>query len=202
MKHVKKLNKTALVTWASLCLMGFIATSCCTVGNTNLPVVTGTVLDENNEPAVWASVSQKGHSKNQVSTDIDGQFKIFVPAGAKVKVSYEGCEDVIVKAQDGMIVKLESNGSPVERVKVVQVTGTVLGDNNETLVGASVIQQGNSENVDVTDFDGHFTIIVPAGALLKVSYEGYFDNVIEAKDGMTIILNRDPNYKEPELIVL
>ena len=202
MKHVKKLCKTALVTWACLCLMGLIATSCSTVGNTNLPVVTGTVLDESNEPAVWASVSQKGNSKNQVSTDIDGHFKIFVPAGAKVKVSYEGCEDVIVKAQDGMTVKLESNGSSVDRVKVVQVTGKVLDENNEPLVGASVSQQGDSKNPITTDFDGHFTIIVPVGALLRVSYEGYIDNVIEAMDGMTIILNHDPNYKEPELIVL
>ena len=201
MTHIKNIRKTALVTWASLCLTGLIATSCHTVGNTNLEVVTGTVLDESNEPAVWASVTQKGNSKNQVSTDNDGRFKIFVPAGAKVRVSYVGYEDVIVKAQDGMTVKFESDGKCLDRVKVVKVSGTVLGDNNEPLIGYGVQQNNNPKNAVITDFDGHFTIYVPAGDLLRVCYEGYYDNVIEAKDGMTIILNHNPNYKKPSFIV-
>lgn len=203
MKHGENIFKTALVDWVSLCLMGLIASSCNTVGvgNTNLDVVTGTVLDERNEPAVWASVSQKGNSKNQVSTDIDGRFKIFVPKGAKVKVSYVGCKDVIVNAQDGMSVNLESDGSRIERVKVVRVTGTVLDDNNEPLISWTVQQNDNPENTVFTDIDGHFTICVPAGALLRVlGDEEYYDNVVEAEDGMTIILNHNPNYKEPILI--
>ena len=54
MKHIKKINKTALVACVSLCLMGLIATSCRTVDKSvqgiDLVQVSGTVLDVNNEP--------------------------------------------------------------------------------------------------------------------------------------------------------
>lgn len=89
----------------------------------------------------------------------------------------------------------------VQGVELVQVSGTVLGDNNEPLIGGGVQQNNNPKNAVVTDFDGHFTIYVPAGALLRVCYVGYYDNVIEAKDGITIILNHNPNYKKPSFIV-
>ena len=82
-----------------------------------------------------------------------------------------------------------------------RITGTVVVENNEPAIGACVAQKSNSKNAVITDFDGHFTIYVPAGDLLRVCYEGYYDNVIEAKDGMTIILNHNPNYKKPSFIV-
>ena len=89
----------------------------------------------------------------------------------------------------------------VQGVELVQVSGTALGDNNEPLIGGGVQQNNNPKNAVITDIDGHFTIYVPAGDLLRVCYEGYYDNVIEAKDGMTIILNHNPNYKKPSFIV-
>ncbi|MBR2083830.1 MAG: TonB-dependent receptor plug domain-containing protein, partial [Muribaculaceae bacterium] len=69
-----------------------------------------------------------------------------------------------------------------------QVNGTVLDENNEPVIGASVVQQSNPKNGVATDFDGHFTLNVPAGTKIKVSYVGYEDAIVAAKAGMTITL--------------
>ena len=69
-----------------------------------------------------------------------------------------------------------------------QVSGTVLDENNEPVIGASVVQQSNPKNGVATDFDGRFTLNVPAGAKIKVTYVGYEDAVVAAKNGMTITL--------------
>ncbi len=69
-----------------------------------------------------------------------------------------------------------------------QVSGTVLDENNEPVIGASVVQQSNPKNGVATDFDGHFSLNVPAGTKIKVTYVGYEDAVVAAKAGMTIVL--------------
>ncbi len=69
-----------------------------------------------------------------------------------------------------------------------QVSGTVLDENNEPVIGASVVQQSNPKNGVATDFDGHFSLNVPAGTKIKVTYVGYEDAVVAGKAGMTIVL--------------
>ena len=69
-----------------------------------------------------------------------------------------------------------------------QVSGTVYDENNEPVIGASVVQASNPKNGVATDFDGHFTLNVPAGTKIKVTYVGYEEAVVNAKAGMTITL--------------
>lgn len=52
-------------------------------------IVTGTVVDEQDQPVIGAGVLQKG-TTNGVSTDIDGQFRIELPKGATLEVSTMG----------------------------------------------------------------------------------------------------------------
>ena len=52
--------------------------------------ITGTVVDENNEPAIGAWVVQKSNPKSGVVTDFDGNFSIEVEKGAILKFSYVG----------------------------------------------------------------------------------------------------------------
>ena len=55
----------------------------------------------------------------------------------------------------------------------VTVTGTVIdADNNEPLIGVSVLEVGTTNGV-VTDLDGNFILTVGAGASLQLSYVGY-----------------------------
>ena len=46
--------------------------------NQTVATITGTVLDENNEPVIGASVMQKGVKTNAVTTNFDGNFTIKV----------------------------------------------------------------------------------------------------------------------------
>ncbi len=62
-----------------------------------------------------------------------------------------------------------------------KVSGTIVdGDNGDPLIGVSVVEKGTS-NGTVTDFDGNFTLSVPAGATLQFSYVGYAALELSAK---------------------
>ena len=73
----------------------------------SVTAIKGTVLDENNEPVIGASVVQKGVKGNAAATDAFGNFTLRVPAGATLEVSYVGYQTVEVKAADGMSVYLQ-----------------------------------------------------------------------------------------------
>lgn len=71
---------------------------------------------------------------------------------------------------------------------VTTVLGTVLDENNEPVIGASVVQKGVRSNAAATDANGHFTLRVPAGATLQISYVGYKTTEVRATQGMTVYL--------------
>lgn len=55
----------------------------------------------------------------------------------------------------------------------IKVTGQVFDDMGETVPGANVTLKGNSSVGTVTDIDGNFTLNVPKGSTLVVSFIGY-----------------------------
>ncbi len=62
--------------------------------------------------------------------------------------------------------------------KTYTVKGVVLDNNNEPIIGASVLVSGTSIGV-ATDLDGNFTLKVPAGSkTVEISYLGYEKKVI------------------------
>ncbi|MBQ9217191.1 MAG: TonB-dependent receptor [Muribaculaceae bacterium] len=71
-----------------------------------------------------------------------------------------------------------------------EITGTVLDETGETVIGASVVEKGTA-NGTVTDIDGVFTLKVNAGATLVVSYIGYEKQEVAASAGMTITLKNN-----------
>ena len=64
----------------------------------------------------------------------------------------------------------------------------ILDENNEPVIGASVMQKGVKANAVTTNFDGNFTIKVAPGAQLQVSYVGYKTETLAAAQGMTVYL--------------
>ena len=69
----------------------------------------------------------------------------------------------------------------------VAVTGTVIdADNNEPLIGVSVLEVGTTNGV-VTDLDGNFTLSVKAGAKLQLSYVGYNTQEVAARNNLGTI---------------
>lgn len=68
------------------------------------------------------------------------------------------------------------------------ITGTVNDMQGEPLIGANVRQKGTN-NGTVTDLSGHFSIKVPAGAMLIVSYVGFNEQEVKAQSNMVITLS-------------
>ena len=66
-------------------------------------------------------------------------------------------------------------------------TGTVVDDQNEPVIGASVVQKGTS-NGTVTDFDGNFSVSVDEGSTLVISYIGLVTQEVKAANNLRIVL--------------
>lgn len=81
---------------------------------------TGTVVDEEGEPMMGASVIVEGSSTG-TSTDLDGKFSLAnVKPGAKVRISYIGYAPVVVTFTGAPLeVKMESNMNALDEVVVV-----------------------------------------------------------------------------------
>ena len=68
----------------------------------------------------------------------------------------------------------------VQQDQTIKVTGQVVDQNGEALIGATVRLKGAQSGV-VTDFDGNFSIDASAKAILVVSYVGYKDREIAVR---------------------
>jgi len=79
--------------------------------------VSGTVVDNNGEPVIGASVIQKGTSKGAV-TDLDGHFSVKVPQGTTLTISYIGFSTQDVKAAPNLQIKLTENSKELSEVVV------------------------------------------------------------------------------------
>ena len=72
-----------------------------------------------------------------------------------------------------------------------QVSGQVLDENGEPIIGATVKVKGTNV-ATVTDLDGNFTFKVPAGSTLVVSYLGYSPKEVAASgNGIKVQLDQD-----------
>lgn len=79
--------------------------------------VSGTVVDENGEPVIGASVLVKG-AKTGVVTDIDGKFSLPNSAGKTIVVSYIGYDKKEVKGKNGVRISLSGNATQLDGVVV------------------------------------------------------------------------------------
>lgn len=67
----------------------------------------------------------------------------------------------------------------------VTVRGHVTDDLGEDVIGASVVEKGTG-NGTVTDMTGNFSLKVPEGAMLSISYVGFATKEVAAKGGSVI----------------
>ena len=109
--------------------------------------VKGTVVDQNNEPIIGATITIVGQKQGGSVTDLDGNFTLQVPEGKKIKVSYIGYQSQTVSKLDGKVrVVLEEDENTLDDVVVVgygalkqkNVTGAVEVINPEELKDLSV----------------------------------------------------------------
>ena len=84
----------------------------------------------------------------------------------------------------------------------ITVNGTVLSaTDSEPLIGASVVSSVKGTNGTTTDFDGNFTLVVPKGSSLTISYIGYVTTTVEAAPNMEIKLKENSEVLNEVVIV-
>ena len=72
-----------------------------------------------------------------------------------------------------------------------KVTGTVISqEDGEPIIGASVVVQGSKTGV-VTDMNGQFSLSVPEGKKIVISYIGMKTETVNAQNGMRVALATD-----------
>ena len=81
------------------------------------------------------------------------------------------------------------------------IKGTVIDENGEPVIGATVAEKSNQKNATITDFDGNFTVNVNAGKIIQITYIGYETQEAAAKNGMTIKLRPDNKVLDEVVVV-
>ena len=59
----------------------------------------------------------------------------------------------------------------------IQVKGQVLDNTGVPVIGANVVVKGTT-NGTITDLDGNFTLEVPQGAVLSITYVGFTEQTV------------------------
>lgn len=86
--------------------------------------------------------------------------------------------------------------------RIKKVTGVIVDNNGETVIGANVIVKGTT-NGTVTDLDGRFSLDAPDDAILHVTYIGYNPQevAIKGKNTLSIQLIEDTQKLEEVVVV-
>ncbi len=82
----------------------------------------------------------------------------------------------------------------------LEVSGTVVDQTGEAIVGATVMEKGTT-NGTITDLGGNFKLMVRDGAKLTVSYIGYADAELSAGQDMKIVLTEDSKLLNEVVVV-
>ena len=85
----------------------------------------------------------------------------------------------------------------------VKISGVVLSDTNEPLIGVTVVQRGTS-NGATTDLDGAYSLVVPENAVLEASYLGYTTEAMPVQSGVFVYnftLKEDDKWLEEVVVI-
>ena len=149
--------------------------------------------------------AKSGYSFVYIAGDVDTDQKVSVDAdqlqeaikqilqGQQVTYEIQG-KNVVVRKKTS-----QSNAPKQER----KVSGTVKDANGEPIIGANVTVKGDSSIGTITDIDGRFTLDVPAGAVLQVSFIGFAsqDVTIGNKSELNVALKEDAEMLDEVVVV-
>ena len=171
--------------------------------------INGTVVDEQGIPVIGAAVIQQS-TTNGVATDLDGAFKLSVPKGSTVLVSFIGyvTKSFVVEDQTVYNIILAEDTQLLEETVVIgygvqkksDLTGAVTSVKDSDLSNRSTISpvqalQGKAAGVQIVNASG------APGASSSIQIRGYSSNSstepLMIVDGLKV---SDINYLDPDNI--
>ena len=86
--------------------------------------------------------------------------------------------------------------------QVITASGQIKDATGAPLIGVSIVLSTDKTVGTITDFDGNFTINnVPQGAKLIISYIGFKQITVDAKEGLNIVMQEDTQALEEVVVV-
>lgn len=157
---------------------------CCLSGTAIAQNISLTMRNVTVKQAMDAFKQKSGYSFVFSSEDVDTQRKISVEADNM------DVKEVISQILDGQRVTYEIKGNNIVVRNIHQtlstaqkknITGTIVDPSGMPVIGANVMVKGTT-NGTITDMDGKFSLEVPEGAILQISYIGFANQEIKIED--------------------
>ena len=96
---------------------------------------------------------------------------------------------------------LKQDAVTIMQQQNLKVSGVVTDEAGEPLIGVSVLVKGTTLG-NITDLNGRFSLDVPEGSILEISYIGYKTQSIKAqREPMNIVLKEDAQKLEEVVVV-
>ena len=192
---MSKKKKAMLVAGALLCL------------NLNLPAqdISLRMKDVSVKKAMTELKAKSGYSFVYIASDLDTRKTVSISADnlksaieqilAGQQVTYE------IKDKTIIVRRIAAKTTPAQGKKQ-RITGTIKDANGDPVIGASVKERGTL-NGTISDLDGNFSLEMPEGSELEVSYIGFATQLLrpESNKPMTITLNEDAEQLDEVVVV-
>ena len=91
--------------------------------------------------------------------------------------------------------------APPEMIAQTTAKGQVFDSMGEPVIGATVVEKGNPKNAAVTDFDGNFTLKVPQGKKIVITYVGMKTQELSPSGSMKVTLEDDAALMDEVVVV-
>ena len=191
---MKVVKKVIYVAMASFCLNLTVSSQNITLKMSNITV----------KQAMDELKSRSGYSFVFSSADVD--------TGKKISVSSENqsINAVIEQILRGQGLTYEIQGKNIILKKDIltsvdkktKITGIVKDQYGEPIIGANVVVKGTTLGT-ITDIDGNYTLDIPLGASLQVSYIGYLTQEVATvgKNNINVSLIEDTQKLEEVVVV-
>lgn len=149
--------------------------------------------------------AKSGYSFVYIAGDVDTDRKVSVDADQlqeAIKQILQGQQVTYeIQGKNVVVRKIASQSNAVKQER--KVSGTVKDANGEPIIGANVTVKGDSSIGTITDIDGRFSLDVPAGAVLQVTYIGFASQEIKVgnRKEVDISLREDTEMLDEVVVV-
>ncbi|WP_455674152.1 SusC/RagA family TonB-linked outer membrane protein [Phocaeicola sp.] len=84
-----------------------------------------------------------------------------------------------------------------------KISGIVTDTAGEPVIGATILEKGNSSNGTITDIDGKFTLSVPSNATISITYIGYVTQEVKVgtQTSLKVALREDSKTLDEVVVV-
>ena len=113
-------------------------------------------------------------------------------------------KNISFKVEDNIIYlsekKDQNNKEQQQTGKEKKISGQVVDESGEPLIGVNVLVKGTTNGV-ITDLDGNFQLQTSAGATLVVSFVGYLPAEVKAASVLNVVLKEDAQLLDDVVVI-